>query len=453
MTASRSSRRRWFAVGAAALLLVALTGAALIAGSGLANTSPQAGGTLATPVGSDIAAGTSVNAPATVTGAPATASATASATLPDPTVAPPTGPAFQPLDLFATPSPPPNRGAQPTDPSFTSDPHRPMPAQSVDWLQVKAAGRVALVGGKIVLLDPGANPLAMPATSVAVPAARTLDTTWTRWVVEPSGSGTDEKGNRFSNLNYWNLCSAGATTVALWYWQALTGHPNVTGTEGYFLEPYAVEAGSWPTPGPTVAVAGDGTRLGTYWSGSDTVNGFTATGRGYLMYMATQTQPPAWQTTGMVVYSRADGTPLYPTRGGPRPNIMTALNWEASNKDPNAWVETWYTSVIRPDPTLARDLTVAVTLDVGRDGVPVIAAVDTFDLPNWQNGAATPHIRHAVAIVGYDNAANPPTFTYIDTCGRACNNRGGNQNGQIHVIAQSQMVKAIRDTVGSGFVW
>jgi len=388
-----------------------------------------------------------------VTSAPATVSVTASSTPPDPTAAASTGPAFQPLDLFATPSPPPARGAQPTDPAFTSDPRRPMPAQSVEWLQVKAAGLVALVGGKVVRLDPGANPLAMPATGAAIPAARTLDTIWARWVVEPSGYGTDEKGNRFSNLNYWNMCSAGATTVALYYWQALTGHPNVTGTEGYFLEPYAAEATAWPTPGPTVALAADGSRLGTYWSGSDTVSGFTANGRGFLMYLATQTQPPAWQTTGMVVYARADGTPLYPTRGGPRPNIMTALNWEASNNDPQNWIEAWYTSVIRPDPTLARDLTVAVTLDVGRDGVPVIAALDTFDLPNWQNGSATPHIRHAVAIVGYDNAANPPTFTYIDTCGRACNNRGGNTNGQVHVIAQSQMVKAIRDTVGSGFVW
>jgi hypothetical protein len=109
--------------------------------------------------------------------------------------------------------------------------------------------------------------------------------------------------------------------------------------------------------------------------------------------------------------------------------------------------------VTRPDPALERDLALAVALDVGRDGVPVIAAADTFDLPNWQAGSATPHIRHAVAIVGYDNAADPPTFTYIDTCGRSCNLRGGNQNGQLHVISQAGMVAAIRDTVGSGFVW
>jgi hypothetical protein len=445
MTASRSSRRRWLAVGGAVALLVALAGTAMLAGS------PQAGGGPASPGGTYVAAGTSAGLPPTDSGA--TATATATATLPDPTVDLPSGPTFQPLDLFVTPSPPPARGAQPTDPAYAVDPRRPMPVQTVDWLTAKAAGRVALVYGKVVLLDPGADPLRMPATGDAVPAARTLDTTWTRQVVEPPGYGTDEKGNRFSDLNYWNLCSPGATTVALFYWQGLTGHPDVTGTAGYFLEPYEAEGVDWPHPGPTVALAGDGSRLGTYWSGTDSVSGYTANGRGFLMYLATQIQPPLWRTTGMVVYARSNGTPLYPTRGGPRPNIMTALNWEASGRNQSDWVQTWYTSVIRPDPTLARDLTVAVTLDVGRDGVPVIAAVDTFDLPNWQDGSATPHIRHAVAIVGYDNTASPPTFTCIDTCGRGCNNRGGNQNGGTHVISQSQMVQAIQDTVGSGFVW
>ncbi len=64
-----------------------------------------------------------------------------------------------------------------------------------------------------------------------------------------------------------------------------------------------------------------------------------------------------------------------------------------------------------------------------------------------------PHIRHAVTIVGYDNSAKQPTYTYIDTCGRACNARAGNQNGQAHVIAQSAMVQAMQDGVGDGFIW
>ncbi len=87
-------------------------------------------------------------------------------------------------------------------------------------------------------------------------------------------------------------------------------------------------------------------------------------------------------------------------------------------------------------------------LDVGRDGVPVIAAVDAYDLPNWQAGSATPHTRHAVTIVGYDNTANPPTYTYIDTCGRSCNNRGGNGYGQLHVISQAQMVLSLQNCGG-----
>ncbi len=74
------------------------------------------------------------------------------------------------------------------------------------------------------------------------PPGATLDTSWTRWIVEPPGYGTDEKGDHYSDLSYWNLCGDGATTVTLWYWQQLTGGPDVTGTAGYFLDPYANEA-------------------------------------------------------------------------------------------------------------------------------------------------------------------------------------------------------------------
>jgi hypothetical protein len=164
-------------------------------------------------------------------------------------------------------------------------------------------------------------------------------------------------------------------------------------------------------------------------------------------------KPPGWQSVGQAVYADANGRPLYPTIGAPRTSIQVALNWEASGHAAEGWAEFWYTSVMRFEPTAARDLQMAVTLDVGRDGVPVVVELDTHGLPNWQNGASTPHIRHAITIVGYDNAAKPPTYTYIDTCGSSCNNRGGNRDGQVHVIAQSQMVSAMQDTVGSGFLW
>jgi hypothetical protein len=328
-----------------------------------------------------------------------------------------------------------------------------VPAQSAEWLHLKAAGRIALVDGKVVVLDVAADPLVNPSTGKRVPNARLLETGYARWIVEPLGRGKDAKGNAFTDKNYWNLCEAGATTAALYYWQQATGHPNVTGMAGYFLDPYAAEGVAWPSPGPAVVRGSDGKPIGTYWSGTDKVNGYTAHARGYIMYIGMVMQPPGWQSKGQPVYADAKGKPLYPTIGAPRTSIQAALNWEASGKDESGWIEYWYASVMRFEPTAARDLQMAVTLDVGRDGVPVVVELDTHGLPNWQAGSKTPHIRHAVTIVGYDNSAKPPTYTYIDTCGHSCNGRAGNGNGQLHAIAQSQMIAAMQDTVGSGFVW
>jgi hypothetical protein len=437
----RSIPRPLAALGAVALLVVVASALLLVGATGGAGERATA-----SPVVTVWSVSPSEIAAATPT-ATATPTLTASAT------PAPAGPTFQPVDVFATPTPPPAKGALPTDQVDSPAPRRPVPAQSVDWLRLKAAGRIALVGGKVVVLDAAADPLVNQATGSRVPAAHTLATDYARWIIEPLGYGTDAKGNHFTNENYWNLCEAGATTAALYYWQQLTGHPNVTGMAGYILDPYAAEGVAWPSPGPTVVRGTNGALIGTYWSGSDSVNGFTAHGRGYMMYIGMTMQPPGWQSTGQAVYADSNGRPLYPTIGAPRTGIQVALNWEASGNVASGWAEYWYASVMRFEPTAARDLQMAVTLDIGRDGVPVVVELDTHGLPNWQAGSATPHIRHAVAIVGYDNTAKPPTYTYIDTCGRSCNNRGGNQNGQLHVISQSQMVVAMQDTVGSGFVW
>jgi len=379
----------------------------------------------------------------------------------------PPGSGFIPIDMFAVPveptpapsasgaysPPPPTPTFVSTDKPYHPSQARPIPAQPNEWLIAKSLGRIALVDGRIVTIGPSADPLLLPASGMRVPSTRTLDVSWARWIVEPPGRGTDEMGTSYNDPSYWNMCGPGSSAVALYYWQQLTGHPNVTGAAGWFVDPYAAEGVPWPSPGPVVAVTSAGKPLGTYWSGSDSVGGFTAHGRGFLMYMATQTQPPVWKATGIAVWADDKGAPYYPTRGASLENIQTGVNWEVSGRNSTAWLSAWYGTVNSYDPTLARDLQVAVMLDVGRDGVPVIAAVDTFDLPNWQAGAATPHIRHAVSIVGYDNAATPPTFTYIDTCGAECNPRRGNGNGQIHVIAQSAMVAAIQDAVGVGFSW
>jgi hypothetical protein len=363
------------------------------------------------------------------------------------------GPTFGAVDVFATPTPTPAKGALPTDQVDAPAPRRPLPAQSEEWLRLKAAGRIALVDGKVVILDAATDPMIDPVTGARVPEARTLETDYARWIIEPLGYGRDAKGNSFSDRNMWNLCESGAPAAALYYWQQLTGRPNVTGLEGWFLDPYAAEGVAWPSPGPTVVRDSHGNRIGTYWTGTDHVNGYTAHGRGYIMYLGMQVQLPGWASRGMPTYADSKGRPIYPTIGAPRTTLQAVMNWEVAGHDESAWAEYWYASVMRFDPTALRDLSAAVTLDVGRDGVPVVMELDTHGLPNWQNGSKTRHVRHAVTIVGYDNTASPPTFTYLDTCGRACNSKGGNQNGQIHVISQAQMVKAMQDTVGSGFIW
>jgi hypothetical protein len=382
----------------------------------------------------------------------ALASATNPATALLPSHAPsPTDFPFVPINMIA-PRGPAVHEVETTDRPIVIAPSRPLPGQSIEWLTAKASGRVAQVGGVIVLLDRTFNPMLMPATGLPIPAARTLDVSWTRWIVEPPGYGVDEKGTRYTDTSFWNLCGPGSATVALYYWQQLNGRPNVTGTAGWFLDPYAAEGVAWPSPGPIVGVSG-GKRIGTYWSGSDRVSGFTANGRGFLMYMAMQVQPAGWKATGIAVFADADGKPVYPTWGASKEQIATGANWEISGHASDGWADGWYGPVNTGNKSMARDLNAAVMMDVGRDGVPVIGAVDVSYLPNWQSGSTTPHTRHAIAIVGYDNTANPPTYSYLDTCGRACNARSGNQNGKVHVIAQSAMVQAMQDGVGDGFVW
>ena len=448
MTAPRLSRRRWLAVSLAVLLLFALTGAAMIAGSPRGSIDPTAGngsvvGVL--PSGSATAAGSVASAEST----------------PSPTAATAANPTFQPIDLFAVqppefenPTPAPSVSDAPGDAIYGFDGGRQTPQQSMSWLTLKAAGRIVLSNGQVSVLPAGADPLTDSKTGQPVPALRTLDLTWTRWIVEPPGSGVDAKGNNYADLSYWNLCGPGSTAVTLYYWQKLTGQPNVTGTSGYYLDPYVAAGSTWPVPGPRLPVSA-GKVVGTYWSGSDSVSGFTAHARGYVMYLAMQVTPAGWTTPGIDIMVDGEGKPRYPLLGATMADIKAALNWEASNHRPGDSQDVYYASVGRWDPTLSRDLQAAVMLDVGRDGVPVVAGVDTFGLPNWQasDPSKTPHTRHAIAIVGYDNTANPPTYTYLDTCGRACNNRGGNQNGQIHVISQDGLVQALIAAHGLSFVW
>ncbi len=434
MVGSTRTLPKWPRSRAATGLAVAVIVTVLGAGALLAGVT-SGRGSAPTPAASGMIA----LDPTTDPGLLATASS-----IPIPTLEP--TPKFPPIELFV----PTNQDGtgKLIRPDFWVDQRRPIPVQSLDWLAVKAAGRVALVNGAFTVLPKGTDPLVDTVTGSPVPDKTIMETEWARWIIEVPGTGRDEKGVSFSNNNYWEFCGDGAMTVALWYWQQRTGHPNVTGMAGQFVDPYDAEGVAWPNPGPRNS---KGMTYGTYWSGSDKVSGFEAHGRGFEFYLAMAARPTGWLSPGFTVFA-LDGKALYPALGTPITNIGAGLNWEASGHAID-WGETYYTIVTPRDPNLARDLTTAVMIDVGRDRVPVVAMVDTNGLPNWQNGTATPHTRHAVAIVGYDNTANPPTFTYTETCGRDCNRRGGNMNGDLHVISQAQMVNAIVDKVGSGFVW
>jgi hypothetical protein len=444
LTSLRSRRRGWAIGGAVAVVAIVAIAAASLAMPALTGSAaaPSAGSSFADPSGLP-------SAPLdTATPEPSSPSVTGTPTpLPTPTATP-----FPLIDMFAQrppESPPPAAHNVPSErpgPPLV-DPGRDIPDQSFGWLVTKASGRVVLLNGKIGLLPSGTYPLADPVTGAALPEARTLDVGWTRWIIEPTGTGKDAKNNSYTDLTYWNLCGPGAATVTLYYWQQLTGHPDVTGMAGYFLEPYKASGVAWPSPGPAF---GKQQSVGTYWNGRMRAPGYWANSRGFLMYMAMAVLPAGWTSPGIDVFVGGDGKPLYPTRGSPPNDMQAALNWEASGHAAN-WAETWYANVNKWDPTMARDLQVAVMLDVGRDGVPVIVQADTYYLPNWKNGSRTPHTRHSVAIVGYDNKAK--TFTYLDTCGRSCNSRSGNANGQIHVISQAQMVQAVSQDWGMGFVW
>ena len=464
MLGSISSHRRLVAVGAGLLTVAAFAAVTLLPGGQAA--APQSSGQL--PQSMD------------VTRSPSGASGIASVMGSDSpglfSIAPNgTGSVanreFQLIDMFA-PMPPqtpppttpgqsaqPGQSSAPAQPTSTPRPVPPLvdpghekPDQSFSWLVDKASGRIALSVGKIALLPAGTYPLTNVATGADLPAARTLDVTFTRWIVEPVASGTDARGNYYRDLTYWNMCGPGAATVALYYWQMLTGHPDVTTRSGYFVEPYKQVGMGWPNPGPTFrAPSGKYNRLGTYWTGKDSVPGFTARGRGFLMYMATAVQPAGWTVPGVDVFAGGDGKPLYPTRGSQQNDLQAALNWEVS-EHASDWTNTWYATVEKWDPTMARDLQTAVMLDLGRDGVPVIVSADTYYLPNWQ-GSRIKHTRHSVTIVGYDNSANPPTFTYLDTCGQRCNSRPGNGNGKVYKITQAQMVDAVSKDFGMGFIW
>jgi hypothetical protein len=275
-------------------------------------------------------------------------------------------------------------------------------------VKVKEAGRLATrleIGGH-------RHPIVNPQRITAPPPALTLPTKDTARFVEPPGFGTDDHGKNYTDVNFWNFCTAGAAAVAASYFI-----PDPVELSGTFREPY----------GPFGVT--------TRWdeAGDDANLGYPTKGRAYIMFMAMQVQPPSFDNPGIDDFS------TYPTRGGSPQGMRDAINWEISGHQRGGkWATFFYFTEENSGPTFTPErLNADIVADIAGAGVPVVVAVDADYLPNWPDLAKPLH--HAITIVGYDNTND--TYTYLDTCGRQC---GSLTNGGTHDISQAKMFKAVQ---------
>jgi hypothetical protein len=267
-----------------------------------------------------------------------------------------------------------------------------VPGISADLLSSKAAGTVLV--------------------PLAAPTSYQLSTTVTGGYIEARGSATtaydDSVGNWYKDRDFAEMCSDGSGAVMMYYWEKLypsQTYPNVTGTSGYFKEPWT--SADWKVLNATTHPTFQDSQKRTNWS--------TSRARGYMAYLSMQVNPGGmFAHPGLDLYhSRSDGRPVYP-QWGSDPDWMTyALAWESSNHtvDPEDGTYFWAFKY-KGSSTLAADLNNAVATDVGTLGVPVQARVNAKYLTkNWPSG--TGNVGHAIVIVGYNNSTH--TYTYIDT--------------------------------------
>jgi hypothetical protein len=241
------------------------------------------------------------------------------------------------------------------------------------------------------------------------------------------------------------LCGAGATAVALSYWNIDVLHyPKLTATD----------------PGGTFTYDPNGTNTAT-----------DGHGRSYVMYLATQIQPTNppdpgnWSGAGEVTLDPNNVT----DSGANAEQVRDALNWEASGHTAN-WQNFFYTvSYVSNDaqnkadnsPDAGKTVNAAtinshITADIGTAHKPVIAQVNDGDLPDWQQSSARGH-GHLIAVIGYDN--NAGTYTYVETCTHqmcgTIQTDGSNADGTgTHTIPQQQLYRAMTDFPGvGGLIW
>lgn len=296
------------------------------------------------------------------------------------------------------------------------------------WLSLKLAYRITTPGG--LSAQVGINPMNSVVPDVCVPScsppplSKTLSTSVVQNTLEPYGNVpgndsacvNDDNGYCYIDRYYWSFCGPGAVDSALYYWNGKTN----TYPAGSYTEPSYANY-----------------RRTTYWTSSDH-------NRSYLMYIAESTLVPGWSTAGMVTFSS------YPNAGTYLSDITNTLNWEASGHNTSNWSNYWYTSVSNSGLTTST-LDGDITTDIGSFGYPVVAEVNTTNLPNWNHNG----IIHYITIIGYNNTNH--TYTYVDSCGTAC----GSMGSGVHTINQStpdqygnDLLDAIKNVgSGGGFSW
>jgi hypothetical protein len=297
------------------------------------------------------------------------------------------------------------------------------------------------------------------SAAAAAPATYSLDTSITKLFREPAGSSatkyTDASGHWYIDWNFAQMCSDGSGAILMYYWMLQhpqNAYPWLTGdyANGWFVEPY--NSTDWTYLNAHSHPTFQDSQKRTYWVWSS--GGYYA--RGYMVYLSMKINPGGtWRFNGLDDYhsrlygapTNPDNTPKYP-QWGSDPDYMTyALGWEVSGHSQSQG--SWWTFHLHTDSNLAANLHQAVTTDLFTFNVPVQARVNAKYLVNWPS---TSNLGHAVAIVGYNDSAQPPTYTFIDTYG---------PHAGVYTQSQSQMVQGMQTMPASppgspadgGYIW
>ncbi len=269
------------------------------------------------------------------------------------------------------------------------------------------------------------KPAEIEPGQVLVAASKVLDTSDTKYFVEPEGGKKkDDAGNTYTDDNYWNMCGPGAEAVVLYYspWRS---NPKYGRINTYYKEPY----------GPHVS--------NTFWTSpsNDKTYGYKTMWRPSILYLAEYSKPPTFSTAGV------DGFSTYRTTGSKTSDICDSLNWEASDhasKSSYCGSGSYFYAEVSGSTSFHSH--VVSDVNASHDGISgwaVWVAVNTYassthHLPNWSRS-----VTHAIAVVGYNDTAN--TYTYIDTCGPHCNSSSGNSSSTREFTVSQSVLESIMD--------